>query len=79
MGVGAASVLAGLSALDGQSDDPEERRRELEARESAQNFGALVGLAAGTVIAVQQKLAGDEPAQEQGPEMAGPTMKMTMG
>ena len=78
VGVGAASVLTGLTVLDDQDEDPEERRREMEARESAQNFGALAGLAAGAAIAVQQKLAGDEPVQEEEPDWTGPTMKMTM-
>ena len=44
----------------------------MEAREAAQNMGALIGLAAGAAITIQ-KLTGDES------DMTGPTMKMTMG
>ena len=36
--------------MDGDSDDPEERRRKMEAKVAAQNLGAAIGLAAGTVI-----------------------------
>lgn len=72
LGAGAVSLLAGLSVLDDQSDDPEEKRRQMEAREAAQNLGALIGLAAGAAITIQ-KLTGDES------NMTGPTMKMTMG
>ena len=50
VGIGAASVLAGLTVMDSDSDDPEERRRKMEAKVAAQNLGAAIGLAAGTVI-----------------------------
>ena len=36
-----------MSLLEDSSDDPEERRRQMEAREAAQNLGAVIGLAAG--------------------------------
>ena len=36
-----------MSLLEDASDDPEERRRQMEAREAAQNLGAVIGLAAG--------------------------------
>lgn len=35
-----------MSLLEDSSDDPEERRRQMEAREAAQNLGAVIGLAA---------------------------------
>ena len=38
-----------MSLLEDTSDDPEERRRQMEAREAAQNLGAVIGLALGTV------------------------------
>ena len=36
--------------MDGDSDDPEERRRKMEAKTEAQNLGAAIGLVAGAVI-----------------------------
>ena len=38
-----------MSLLEDSSDDPEELRRQMEAREAAQNLGAVIGLAAGAV------------------------------
>ncbi|MBR5470575.1 MAG: relaxase/mobilization nuclease domain-containing protein [Oscillibacter sp.] len=83
VGIGAASVLAGLSAMDDESDDPEEQRRLIEARESAQNFGAIAGLAAGLAIAahkaMQEESAQSEPTIEpETPDMNGPVMQQTM-
>ena len=69
--------------MDGESDDPEEQRRLIEARESAQNFGAVVGLAAGLAVAAHQAMQ-EEPAQPEAtiehdePEMNGPVMRQTM-
>lgn len=69
--------------MDGESDDPEEQRRLIEARELAQNFGAVVGLAAGLAVAVHQAMQ-EEPAQPEPtiepetPEMNGPVMRQTM-
>ena len=60
--------------MDGESDDPEE---QIEARESAQNFGAAIGLAAGLAIAARQAMQ-EEPAQPEPtiepetPDMDGP-------
>ena len=48
--------------MDGESDDPEEQRRLIEARESAQNFGAIAGLAAGLAVAAHKAMQ-EEPAQ----------------
>ena len=31
-----------MSLLEDSSDDPEERRRQIEAREAAQNLGAVI-------------------------------------
>ena len=69
--------------MDGEIDDPEEQRRLIEARESAQNFGAVVGLAAGLAIAAHQAMQ-EEPAQPEPtiepemPDMDGPLMRQTM-
>ena len=37
--------------MDGDDDDPEERRRKMEAKDAAQNLGAAIGLVAGAVLA----------------------------
>lgn len=61
VGIGAASVLAGLSAMDADSDDPEERCRKMEAKTAAQNLGAAIGLLAGSVIAANRHKSATEP------------------
>ncbi|MBQ3198858.1 MAG: relaxase/mobilization nuclease domain-containing protein [Firmicutes bacterium] len=83
VGIGAASVLTGLSAMDSESDDPEERRRLIDARESAQNFGAIAGLAAGLAIAAHKAMQADPMQPEttnepETPDMDGPVMRQTM-
>ena len=69
----AASVAAGISLLEDSSDDPEERRRQIEAREAAQNLGAVIGLAAGAVGAVAGQRQKDMPKPDE------PQMKQTLG
>lgn len=61
VGIGAASVLAGLSAMDADSDDPEEQRRKMEAKATAQNLGAAIGMVAGSVIAANRHKSATEP------------------
>ena len=73
VGVGAASVAAGMSLLEDSSDDPEERRRQMEAREAAQNLGAVIGLAAGAVGAAAGQRQKDTPKPDE------PQMKQTLG
>ena len=56
-----AAGLATLGLLLGEeSGDAEEQRRRIEARIAAENFGAVVGFAAGAALAVKEKL--DEQA-----------------
>ena len=59
-----------MSLLEDSSDDPEERRRQMEAREAAQNLGAVIGLAVGTTAGLHQK---DTPKPDE------PQMKQTLG
>lgn len=59
-----------MSLLEDSGDDPEERRRQMEARETAQNLGAVIGLAAGAVGAAagqhrKDSLKPDEPQIKQ--------------
>ena len=73
VGIGAASVAAGMSLLEDSSDDPEERRRQMEAREAAQNLGAVIGLAAGAVGAAARLHQKDTPKPDE------PQMEQTLG
>ena len=47
--------------MEGDSDDPEERRRRMEANQAASNVGAILGLAIGTAMA----LAEDQTIQDE--------------
>ena len=52
-------AVAGLSAVGtllDEDEDAEEKRRRMEAKIAAENFGAVVGLAAGAALAVKEKL-----------------------
>lgn len=40
--------------MEGDSDDPEERRRRMEADQAASNVGAILGLAIGTAMALTE-------------------------
>ena len=57
-GIGGGAVAAGLrgileagSIIDGTAEDPEERRKRIEAQENASNLGAVIGLAVGILSA----------------------------
>ena len=59
------SAVAGLTAagaLLDEGEDAEEKRRRMEAKIAAENFGAVIGLAAGAALAVKEKL--DEHAAQ---------------
>ena len=52
-------AVAGLTvagALMDEDEDAEEKRRRMEAKIAAENFGAAIGFAAGTALAVKEKL-----------------------
>ena len=56
-GTGAAALVGSLSRLKGTSEDPEERKRELEAKRSADNLGIAIGLAIAAAEALREKQA----------------------
>ena len=56
----AAAGLAAAGTLLDEDEDAEKKRRRMEAKIAAENFGAVVGLAAGVAMAVKEKL--DEQA-----------------
>ena len=58
-------AVAGLSAVGtllDEDEDAEEKRRRMEAKIAAENFGAAIGFAAGAALAVKEKL--DEHAAQ---------------
>lgn len=59
----AAAGLAAAGTLLDEDEDAEEKRRRMEAKIAAENFGAVVGLAAGAALAVKEKL--DEQAVQE--------------
>ena len=56
----AVAGLAAVGTLMDEDEDAEEKRRRMEAKIAAENFGAVVGFAAGTAMVVKEKL--DEQA-----------------
>lgn len=62
---GAAGLATLGLLLDEESGDAEEQRRRIEARIAAENFGAVVGFAAGAALAVKEKLDEQSAREEQ--------------
>ena len=58
----AVAGLAAAGALLDEGEDAEEKRRRMEAKIAAENFGAAIGFAAGAALAVKEKL--DEHAAQ---------------
>ena len=57
-------AVAGLAAAGSLLDeDAEEKRRRMEAKIAAENFGAAIGFAAGAALAMKEKL--DEHAAQE--------------
>lgn len=60
--------MAGLSAVGtllDEDEDAEEKRRRMEAKIAAENFGAAIGFAAGAAMAVKEKLDEQSAREEQ--------------
>lgn len=77
-GIGGGAVATGLrgileagSIIDGTAEDPEERRKRIEAQENAFNLGAVIGLAVGILTA-----AADSEEDMTDEENDEPTIKM---
>ena len=67
-------AVAGLAAAGSLLDeDAEEKRRRMEAKIAAENFGAVIGFAAGTALAVKEKLD-EQTAQEEQKKQQQQTM-----
>ena len=68
-------VVAGLSAVGTLLDeDAEEKRRRMEAKIAAENFGAAIGFAAGAAMAVKEKLDEQSAREEQKKQQHEQTM-----
>ena len=61
-------AVAGLTAagtLMDEDEDAEEKRRRMEAKIAAENFGAAIGFAAGADMSVKEKLYEQSAREEQ--------------
>ena len=71
----AVAGLAAAGTLMDEDEDAEEKRRRIEAKIAAENFGAAIGFAAGTALAVKEKM--DEHAAQE--EQKKQQQEQTMG
>ena len=70
-------AVAGLSAVGtllDEDEDAEEKRRRMEAKIAAENFGAVIGFAAGAALAVKEKLDEHAAREEQKKQQQEQTM-----
>ena len=70
-------VVAGLSAVGtllDEDEDAEEKRRRIEAKIAAENYGAAIGFAAGAAMAVKEKLDEHAAREEQKKQQHEQTM-----
>lgn len=68
-----AGLVAAGSLLD-EDEDAEEKRRRMEAKIAAENFGAVIGFAAGAALAVKEKLDEQSAREEQKKQQNEQTM-----
>ena len=71
------SAVAGLTAagaLLDEDEDTEEKRRRMEAKIAAENFGAVIGFAAGAALALKEKLDEQSAQEEQKKQQQEQTM-----
>ena len=57
-----------------EDEDAEEKRRRMEAKIAAENFGAAIGFAAGTALAMKEKLDEHAAREEQTKQQQEQTM-----
>lgn len=67
----AVAGLAAAGTLMDEDEDAEEKRRRMEAKIAAENFGAAIGFAAGAAMAVKEKLDEQAVQEKQQPTMGG--------
>ena len=61
----AVAGLAAVGTLMDEDEDAEEKRRRMEAKIAAENFGAVIGFAAGAALVVKEKLDEQAAREEQ--------------
>ena len=61
----AVAGLAAAGTLMDEDEDAEEKRRRMEAKIAAENFGAAIGFATGAALAVKEKLDEQVAREEQ--------------
>ena len=67
----AVAGLAAAGTLMDEDEDAEEKRRRMEAKIAAENFGAVIGFAAGAAMAVKEKLDEQAVQEKQQQTMGG--------
>ena len=67
----AAAGLAAAGTLLDEDEDAEEKQRRMEAKIAAENFGAVVGFAAGAALAMKEKLDEQAVQEKQQQTMGG--------
>ena len=70
----AVAGLAAVGTLMDEDEDTEEKRRRMEAKIAAENFGAAIGFAAGAALAVKEKLDEQAAREEQKKQQHEQTM-----
>ena len=70
----AVAGLAAVGTLLDEDEDAEEKRRRMEAKIAAENFGAVIGFAAGAALAVKEKLDEHAAREEQKKQQQEQTM-----
>ena len=70
----AVAGLAAAGTLLDEDEDAEEKRRRIEAKIAAENFGAVIGFAAGAAMAVKEKLDEQSAQEEQNKRQHEQTM-----
>ena len=67
----AVAGLAAAGTLLDEDEDAEEKRRRMEAKIAAENFGAAIGFAAGAALSVKEKLDEQATQEKQQQTMGG--------
>ena len=66
--------LTAVGTLMDEDEDTEEKQRRMEAKIAAENFGAVIGFAAGTALAMKEKLDEQAAREEQKKQQQEQTM-----
>ena len=70
----AVDGLTAVGTLMDEDEDAEEKRRRMESKIAAENFGAVIGFATGAALAVKEKLDEQSAREEQKKQQHEQTM-----